>query len=86
MKVIHLLVSGQAGGIESLLRDYVNYSQHENLFAFAWEGGPAADQMEFFPLKPALKSILLFTRGNIFILIRRITYSVTALRIRPPGS
>ena len=46
MKVIHLLVSGQAGGIESLLRDYVNYSRHENLFAFAWEGGPAADQME----------------------------------------
>ena len=45
MKVIHLLVSGQAGGIESLLRDYVNYSRHENLFAFAWEGGPAADQM-----------------------------------------
>ena len=46
MKVLHLLVSGQAGGIESLLRDYVNYSRHENLFVFAWESGPAADQIE----------------------------------------
>lgn len=46
MKVLHLLVSGQAGGIESLLRDYVEYSRHENLFVFAWEDGPAADQIE----------------------------------------
>ena len=46
MKVLHLMVSGQAGGIESLLRDYVEYSRHENLFLFAWAGGPAADQIE----------------------------------------
>ena len=46
MKVLHLMVSGRAGGIESLLRDYVEYSRHENLFLFAWDGGPAADQIE----------------------------------------
>ena len=46
MKVLHLMVSGRAGGIESLLRDYVNYSNHENLFLFAWDGGPMADQIE----------------------------------------
>ncbi|MDO5544248.1 MAG: glycosyltransferase family 4 protein [Eubacteriales bacterium] len=46
MKVLHLMVSGRAGGIESLLRDYVNYSRHENLFLFAWAGGPAAEQIE----------------------------------------
>lgn len=46
MRVLHLMVSGQAGGIESLLRDYVNYSGHENLFLFAWAGGPIVDQIE----------------------------------------
>ena len=39
------MVSGQAGGIESLLRDYVEYSRHENLFLFAWDGGPAAERI-----------------------------------------
>lgn len=46
MKVLHLMVSGQAGGIESLVRDYVNYSRHNNLFLFGWAGGPIADQIE----------------------------------------
>lgn len=46
MKVLHLMVSGRAGGIESLLRDYVLYSGHENLFVFAWAGGPVAEQIE----------------------------------------
>lgn len=45
MKILHLMVSGQAGGIESLLRDYVEYSRHENLFVFAWDGGPAAERI-----------------------------------------
>lgn len=40
------MVSGRAGGIESLLRDYVEYSRHENLFLFAWAGGPVAEQIE----------------------------------------
>lgn len=40
------MVSGRAGGIESLLRDYAEYSRHENLFLFAWAGGPVAEQIE----------------------------------------
>ena len=46
MRVLHLMVSGRAGGIESLLRDYAAYSRHENLFVFAWAGGPVAEQIE----------------------------------------
>ena len=46
MKALHLMVSGQAGGIESLLRDFAAHSRHENLFVFAWDGGPVADQLE----------------------------------------
>lgn len=40
------MVSGRAGGIESLLRDYVEYSRHENLFLFAWAGGIVAERIE----------------------------------------
>lgn len=40
------MVSGRAGGIESLLRDYAGYSRQENLFVFAWDGGPVADEIE----------------------------------------
>lgn len=40
------MVSGRAGGIESLLRDYVEYSRHENIFLFAWAGGIVAEQIE----------------------------------------
>ena len=40
------MVSGRAGGIESLLRDYVEYSRHENIFLFAWAGGTVAEQIE----------------------------------------
>lgn len=34
MNVLHLLVKGEAGGIESLCRDYANYSNNKNVFAF----------------------------------------------------
>jgi len=34
MNVLHLLVKGEAGGIESLCRDYANYSSNKNVFAF----------------------------------------------------
>lgn len=34
MNVLHLLVKGEAGGIESLCRDYANYSNHKNVFVF----------------------------------------------------
>lgn len=68
MKVLHLMVSGRAGGIESLMRDYVLYSGHENLFVFAWAGGPVAEQIEksgckvFLMNKPEEGSRSVFTR------------------------
>lgn len=45
MKVLHLLTSGQAGGIESLCRDIGIYSDFENLFCFFTNEGAIYDQM-----------------------------------------
>ena len=36
MKIMHLLASGGTGGIETLCRDYAQYSHHENTFVFLW--------------------------------------------------
>ena len=33
---MHLLASGGTGGIETLCRDYAQYSHHENTFVFLW--------------------------------------------------
>lgn len=45
MKVLHLLVSGAVGGIENLIADYAEYSAHDNLFVFCWEGGVNAERI-----------------------------------------
>lgn len=45
MKVLHLLVSGGVGGIENLIADYAERSEHENVFVFCWEGGAAAERI-----------------------------------------
>lgn len=36
MKILHLLVSGHAGGIESLMASYTQYSRHENIFLWLY--------------------------------------------------
>ena len=36
MRIMHLLASGGTGGIETLCRDYAQYSHHENTFVFLW--------------------------------------------------
>ena len=46
MRVLHLLVAGEIGGIEVLMRDYALFSSHENHFLFAWSGGAIAEQIE----------------------------------------
>ena len=46
MKVLHLLASGGAGGIEVLNRDFSEHSHHENVFLFLWSGGCIADEMK----------------------------------------
>ena len=34
MKVLHLLATGELGGIETLIRNYDEYSTHENIYVF----------------------------------------------------
>lgn len=45
MKVLHILASGELGGIEILARDIAKYSSSENIFCFVWKGGCIADEM-----------------------------------------
>ncbi|MBR5287081.1 MAG: glycosyltransferase [Clostridia bacterium] len=45
MRVLHLLTSGGIGGIETLMRNYAGYSQHENVFLFVYSGGVIADEI-----------------------------------------
>lgn len=46
MRVLHLLASGGIGGIETLIRNYAEYSQNENVFLFVYDGGIIADELE----------------------------------------
>lgn len=46
MKVLHLLTSGHAGGIESLCRDIGKYSTFENTFCFISGAGVIYNQMK----------------------------------------
>lgn len=46
MKVLHLTVSGGAGGIETLLRHYTACSVHENHVAFLWQGGETEETLQ----------------------------------------
>ena len=46
MNVLHLLVAGDHGGIEVLMRNYAMYAKHNNYFCFVWNGGVIADEME----------------------------------------
>lgn len=45
MKVLHLLVAGHVGGIETLMKHYAACSVHENHFLFLWEGGQLAREI-----------------------------------------
>lgn len=51
MKVLNLLTSGRAGGIESLCRDIGVNSKFENAFCFMFSGGAICDQMTELGLK-----------------------------------
>lgn len=46
MKVLHLMVSGEIGGIEVLMKNYSAHSVHENIFLFLWNGGEIAEEMK----------------------------------------
>ena len=43
---LHLLWSGEVGGIETLCKEYALHSQNKNLFVFLRSGGEIADEIE----------------------------------------
>ena len=44
--VLHILSSGDIGGIEMLCKSYAKYSQNNNIFLFPWNTGVITDEME----------------------------------------
>ena len=45
MKIVHLLATGNNGGIERLIDDYSKYSKLENVFVFAWGAGFCGEKL-----------------------------------------
>lgn len=69
MKVLHLLAAGNIGGIETLCKDYVRYSKHENIVIILWDNGPLGDEME----KLGVKVVRLHaSRINVFSVVRQV--------------
>lgn len=69
MKIVHLLAGGNIGGIETLCKDYVNYSKHENLIVILWDNGPLGKEMQ----KLGIKVVCLHaSRKNALSIIRRV--------------
>ena len=46
MRILHILTGGNIGGIETLCRDYAQYSVHENIILLLWGDGPLAEEMK----------------------------------------
>lgn len=46
MNVLHILVSGGTGGIETLCKDFVQFSSHSNHVVCLWQGGCVFDEMK----------------------------------------
>lgn len=47
MKILHLLTSGESGGIESLCRDIGRYGKQEHAFCLVTKGGVICEQMRY---------------------------------------
>lgn len=45
MRVLHILTSGEIGGIEVLCKDFALYSKHKNIILLLWGEGSIADEM-----------------------------------------
>lgn len=39
MKVLHLIAAGDAGGVQTLIKEYASLSELDNIYTFAWGGG-----------------------------------------------
>ncbi len=54
MRILHILSSGDIGGIEVLCKDIGQISRHENYFLFVWRGGVIEDEMRRSGLNTAI--------------------------------
>lgn len=45
MKILHLMATGNNGGIESLVTDYAARSKNNNVFIFAWDCGICGEEL-----------------------------------------
>ena len=45
MNILHLLISGGLGGIETLCKNIVLTGKEKHYLCFLWEGGPVAEQL-----------------------------------------
>lgn len=46
MKVLHIMASGNSGGIEVLMKNYEKFSKNNNIFLFVWDGGAIFEEMK----------------------------------------
>lgn len=72
MKVLHLLTTGGTGGIEVLLRNYLQYSKHEHYFHFLWGGGAIAEDIKLTGVHVAISGI--DTEGTVTVLRRLVRF------------
>lgn len=69
MKVLHLLAGGNIGGIETLCKDFVRYSKHENVVIILWDNGPLGEEMK----KMGVKVVPLHaSRKNVWSVVHRV--------------
>lgn len=62
LKIAHIFVAGNIGGIECLCRDYIQYSEHEHIILVLWGDGPILDELK----KQGIRVIYLnFSRKNV---------------------
>ena len=46
MNILHLLATGGAAGIETLVKDFADLSKHNNIYVFFWAGGVVTEEMK----------------------------------------
>ena len=69
MKVMHFLALGRYGGIETLMREYAHYSNHDNIFVFVWGGGEVYEDLK----AEGVKTIVLNERnGSTIRIVKRL--------------
>lgn len=63
MKILHILASGEVGGIEVLVKDFTKYSKHKNIVMFLFDEGPLAKEIEL----NGIETISMHAKSNNYI-------------------